>query len=134
MTTTPRTRPSRARAAALKAAGEKPGSGEESAPEAAPEPGAEPQPEAPAETADEAWERLTAPLDTAAPVILTPAMIAESDAYRNEMRAGWTTDRQAVDRWYAEAFERTFGPLDAWLAKPAFPVPAGAEGDLEPLP
>ena len=124
MTATPRTRPSRARAAALKGATE-PSAEEESVPDVASEP---------TETAAEAWERLTAPLDTAPPVIVTPAMRADNDAYRNELRAGWATDRALTNGWYVEAYEKTFDPLDAWLATPPFPVPAGAEGDLEPLP
>jgi hypothetical protein len=62
------------------------------------------------------WARLTAPLDTAPPVILTPAMRAADGSYRDRLRAGRAADRAMLSTWHAEALERTLGPLDAWLA------------------
>jgi hypothetical protein len=62
------------------------------------------------------WARLTAPLDTAPPVILTPAMRAATSSYRDRLRAGRAADRAMTGKWYVEASGRTFDPLDAWLA------------------
>lgn len=60
---------------------------------------------------------MTAPLP-GAPVIVTPAMRAAFDADLDDLRTGAPRHRALVGEWVAEARERTFGPLDAWLAGP----------------
>lgn len=65
-----------------------------------------------------------------APVIITPAMREAFDACRDERGARFAIDRATVNAWFAEACERTFGPLDAWLAGER--VPWGPPAPLEP--
>ena len=57
---------------------------------------------------------MTAPLP-GAPVIVTPAAHAGFDALVQQQRQGRKGDALLTGRWWREARERTFGPLDAWL-------------------
>ena len=61
------------------------------------------------------WEQLTAPLDTSAPVILTPAARTEWAQLTDELRAGRETDRDLLDEWHGKALLAALGPLDDWL-------------------
>ena len=50
-----------------------------------------------------------------APVIITPAAAAAFDAAVQAQRHARAADQLLTGRWWREARERTFGPLDAWL-------------------
>ena len=69
------------------------------------------------------WARLTAPQDTAAPVILTPAARAEWAQLTDDLRAGRETDQDLLDEWHGKALLAAFGPLDDWMHQFTPPPP-----------
>ena len=75
-----------------------------------------------AEPAAPSWEDLTAPLDTAAPVILTPAARTEWSALTDAQAAGRATDQDLLDEWHGKAMLATFGPLLAWMRHASLPA------------
>ena len=72
------------------------------------------------------WARLTAPLDTAAPVILTPAARAEWAELADGLRTEWGADgiRAFNDASEAAGCQATYGPcIHPLLAAGATPDP-----------
>ena len=74
----------------------------------------------------QAWAKLTAPLEHyQVPMIITPAMRAADDDYRDHLRARVHLDRADVRDWHAAAREATFGPCTDPLMQEALrPLPA----------